>query len=126
MPEAHLRNTAPIGLYIHSNDAYSEMNWVAYKPSLKGIIEKWEDEGMVQRVKTYSRKSKVAADRRLHKAYFLASTEQNPGNLFSRRTPPPTAPVFAQYNHIFLESWKLTFGVAQTVRDRASNDGPRC
>lgn len=47
MPEAYLRNTTSIGLYIHSNDAYSEMNWVTYKPSLKGIIEKWKDEGMV-------------------------------------------------------------------------------
>lgn len=47
MPEAYLCNTTSIGLYIHSNDACSEMNWVTYKPSLKGIIEKWKDEGMV-------------------------------------------------------------------------------
>ena len=47
MPEAYLRNTTSIGLYIHSSDAYSEVNWVTYKPSLKGIIEKRKDEGMV-------------------------------------------------------------------------------
>ncbi|XTI83218.1 hypothetical protein V2W45_1464544 [Cenococcum geophilum] len=107
MPEAYLHDTTSIGLYIHSNDAYSEMNWVTYEPPLKGIIEKWKDEGMVY---------KLAADCWLHKAYFLTLTEQNPGNLFSRRTPPPTPPVFA----------KPTFGVAQTVGDRADSDGPRC
>ncbi|OCL07632.1 hypothetical protein AOQ84DRAFT_222668 [Glonium stellatum] len=110
VPEAYLRNTTTIGLYIHSNDAYSEMNWVTYKPSLKGILEIWEARGLVQHVKTYSRQCELATDRRLHQAYFLASTEQNPGSLFSRPTPPRTVPVFAQYNHIFPESWQPTFG----------------
>ena len=125
MPEAYLRNTTSIGLYIHSNDTYSEMNWVTYKPSLKGIMEKWEDEGIVQHVETYSRKSKPSADRRMHKAYFLASTEQNPGNLFSQRTPPPTAPV-SRSIIIFSWSHRTLLLVQHKSEDRADSDGPSC
>ncbi|OCK80161.1 hypothetical protein K432DRAFT_425980 [Lepidopterella palustris CBS 459.81] len=86
VPEAFLRNATTIGWYVHSDFAYSEINWTTYRPSLKNTIAKLELDGVLKCVARYTQDSPASA-RRFHKGYWLAATEQDTSTLLNRCTP---------------------------------------